>query len=304
MLFRSILPAGDVTCESLLSAACTAELRSEHPLGKAIVAEGLTRRLAIAEPETFEYRPGRGIRAKRNGETIRVGSAAFLRDEGCSLPSAVPHEAPTTDVLVACDRRFLGTIRITDMLRPEASAAIASLKSLSIRTVLLTGDVRNVAQAIGESIGVDEIVAELLPEEKSAYVSRLVRDGKVVAMVGEGVNDAPALMQATIGVAMGSGTDVARESADVVLLGNDLTRFVETVRIARSTKAIIMQNFIGTIAVDAAGILLAAAGLLNPLLAAFVHVTSGLTFILNSTRMLVRPQATHRASPGGSSAGS
>jgi Cd2+/Zn2+-exporting ATPase/Cu+-exporting ATPase len=173
---------------------------------------------------------------------------------------------------------------------------VAALKAMSIRTVLLTGDIQRVATAVGLVINVDEVVAELLPEQKSAYVGRLVDDGKIVAMVGDGVNDAPALTRATVGVAMGSGTDVAQESADVVLLGNDLSRFVETVRIARRTKSIVMQNFVGTIAVDSIGIVLAALGFLNPLFAAFIHVASELTFILNSTRMLA-PAKHCRARP-------
>jgi Cu+-exporting ATPase len=138
---------------------------------------------------------------------------------------------------------------------------------------------------------VDGALAELLPEQKRAYIARLVDTGKVVAMIGD---CAPALVAATIGVAMGSGTDVARESAEIVLLGNYVSQFVTTFKIARRTKAIILQNFVGKIVVDAAGILLAAFGLLNPIVAAFIHVASELTFILNSTRMLVPPGRSSR----------
>jgi P-type E1-E2 ATPase len=151
---------------------------------------------------------------------------------------------------------------------------------------LLTGDTLAVAQAVGRVLQVDDVQAELLPDDKVAAVRRLAAGRHTVAMVGDGVNDAPALMHATVGVAMGSGTDVARESADVVLLGNDLLKFVETVRIARRARAIIRFNFVGTLAVDAVGVGLAAVGLLNPLLAAFIHVASELTFILNSARLL------------------
>jgi len=145
-----------------------------------------------------------------------------------------------------------------------------------------------VAGKVAHELGIPEVGAELLPEDKLSRVTALVRDGRVVAMLGDGINDAPALVKADVGVAMGSGTDVARESADIVLLGNDLVRFVATVGIARRTRYIIWQNFVGTIAVDAVGIALAAVGFLNPLLAAFIHVASEMTFILNSARLLPR----------------
>jgi Cd2+/Zn2+-exporting ATPase/Cu+-exporting ATPase len=157
---------------------------------------------------------------------------------------------------------------------------------MKVGTVLLTGDSRAAAAAVAGELGVDDLKADLLPEEKMAAVRAMVAAGRSVAMVGDGVNDAPALTAATVGVAMGSGTDVAHESADVVLLGNDLSRFVETLRIARRCRGIIRFNFAGTLAVDAVGVGLAAFGYLNPLLAAFIHVASELTFILNSARLL------------------
>jgi len=200
-----------------------------------------------------------------------------------------PDLAPAKDaseVLVSRDGRFLGQVLIADVIRPEARAAIASMRQLGMRTILLTGDDTSVATVVANAIGVDEVDAQLLPDEKLARVEALVREGQRVAMVGDGINDAPALSAATVGVAMGSGTDVARESADVVLLGNDLAQFAATLLIARRTRAIIMQNFAGTLIVDGIGIGLAAFGFLNPLLAAFIHVTSELAFILNSARLL------------------
>ena len=151
---------------------------------------------------------------------------------------------------------------------------------------MLTGDARPVAAIVARQLDIAEVEAELLPEDKLARVKTLVRNGAVVAMVGDGINDAPALAEANVGVAMGSGTDVARESADIVLLGNDLVKFAETLAIGRWTRRIIWQNFAGTISVDMVGIGLAAIGLLSPTLAAFIHVASEMTFILNSARLL------------------
>jgi P-type E1-E2 ATPase len=157
---------------------------------------------------------------------------------------------------------------------------------MGLKTILLTGDSKAVAEPVGKGLGVDEISAELLPDQKLQRVEELLAQGKKVVMVGDGVNDAPALARATVGVAMGSGTDVARESSDIVLIGSDLTKFVETVRIARRCHRTIMQNFVGTLVVDSVGVGLAACGFLNPLLAAFIHVSSEMTFILNSARLL------------------
>jgi P-type Cu+ transporter len=298
---RSIRTAAGIAPEFVLGLAATAERRSEHPLGTAIVAYAESRGITVVEPETFAYAPGRGIRALAGGQTILVGNAAFLREAEID-PECDSSDDAVTDVHVAIAGNYVGTISVSDTLRPEAAAAVAALRAMSIRTVLLTGDTQGVASAVGRDLRVDEVVAGLLPEQKSAFVGALVAAGKIVAMIGDGVNDAPALTRATVGVAMGSGTDVARESADVVLLGSDLLRFVETVRIARRTKAIVMQNFAGTILVDGVGILLAALGFLSPLVAAFVHVASELTFILNSTRMLApreaRPTSTEPSSRG------
>jgi len=175
------------------------------------------------------------------------------------------------------------------------SMPVQDLKDMGLSILLLTGDSKAVAESVAQALGVSAVYPELLPEQKLQKVTELIDAGQKIAMLGDGINDAPALTKATVGVAMGSGTDVARESADIVLIGSDLRTFVETVRIARRCMKIIMQNFYGTIAVDSLGVGLAAFGMLNPLLAAFIHVSSELTFILNSTRMLPRKAQTTSA---------
>ena len=188
--------------------------------------------------------------------------------------------------LCGARRTLFGNATVADTLRAEAKSAIQSLKAMGLKTILLTADAQAVAQEVGKKLGVDEIASDLLPEDKLQYVKQLVAKGHKVVMVGDGVNDAPALMQASVGIAMGSGTDVARESADVVLIGSDLSKLVETLRTARRCRSTIMQNFVGTRVVDSIGVGLAAFGFLNPLLAAFIHVSSEMAFILNSARLL------------------
>jgi heavy metal translocating P-type ATPase len=280
-----ILPAAGVTTESLLKAAAIAESQSEHPVAKAILSKASQMNIHFRNPDRFDYTPGRGIIAEIDGEEIAVGNWMHLHDEGLTGAAALQGTSDGA-VLVTRGGHLLGSIRVADLLRPEAKAAIRNLKSMGLKTILLTGDSRKVAEPVGKGLGVDDILAELLPEQKLQRVEELLAQGRKVVMVGDGINDAPALARATVGVAMGSGTDVARESADIVLIGSDLTKLVEAVRIARRCHRTIMQNFVGTLVVDSIGVGLAAFGFLNPLLAAFIHVSSEMTFILNSARLL------------------
>jgi len=284
---EAVSPQDGVSPDELIELAAAAELRSEHPLGRAIVSRAMADGRTITEPEQFDYTPGRGIRAVVRGATVLVGNRTLLTDCGVPLPrNLVADSDAGSAVFVARDARFLGRITIADTVRPEAREAIEAIKRMGIRIILLTGDAKPIAHAVARGLGIGEAEADLLPEAKLARIKQLVASGRSVAMVGDGVNDAPALTEASVGVAMGSGTDVARESADVVLLGNDLVKFADTLAIARRTRRTIWQNFAGTIAVDTVGIGLAAAGLLNPLIAAFIHVASEMTFILNSARLL------------------
>jgi Cd2+/Zn2+-exporting ATPase/Cu+-exporting ATPase len=284
---RSLIPVGDADELALLEAAASAELRSEHPLGRTIVAHARSLGRPVREPERFGYTPGRGIDAVVDGERVLVGNYLLMAAHGIAVPSNLLSEhSGTSEVFVARDGKLLGAIIIADAIRTEAAQAVRAIHALGIKTILLTGDARSVAEVIAEKSGISEVAADLLPEDKRRRVKELVDHGYIVAMVGDGINDAPALIEAHVGVAMGSGTDVARESADVVLLGNDLLKFSETLLVARRTRRIIWANFVGTIGVDALGIGLAAFGLLNPLLAAFIHVASEMAFILNSARLL------------------
>jgi Cd2+/Zn2+-exporting ATPase/Cu+-exporting ATPase len=257
--------------------------------------------LDLVDPEGFSYTPGKGISCRVERKPTLVGNRVFLLQHGVTPPAAPADHDTSTEILVAHGGVFLGSIRIADVLRPEAVEAIRALREMSIRTVLLTGDAGPIGRAVGQQLQVDEVEAELLPQQKLERVRGLRGLGRTVAMVGDGINDAPALMEANVGIAMGSGTEVARESANVLLLGNDLLKVVEVLKIARRCNRIIMTNFAGTLAVDAAGVALAAFGYLSPVLAVLIHVSSELVFILNSARLLSGPSTSapaHHAADG------
>jgi Cd2+/Zn2+-exporting ATPase/Cu+-exporting ATPase len=292
-----VRPVASLRPEDVLEAAAVAEVRSEHPLARAVRkrAAGLSAR--IDHPETFDYTPGLGVVCSLGGETIVVGNEALLVSHGIAVTGSTTGDRRGTEIFVARGGRFLGVIEVADVVRAEARHAVDALHAWGIETILLTGDATPIAAAVGRDIGVDFVAAELLPDDKVRAIAALREQGKRVVMVGDGVNDAPALMEADVGVGMGSGTDVARETADVMLLGDDLMTLVETLRIARRCRRIILENFIGTLAIDGVGVGLAAFGFLDPLLAAFIHVSSELAFILNSARLLRRgapaPAAPH-----------
>ena len=287
---REVISANGFTERQIVAAASIAERKSEHPLAKAVIARATELSIPLADPDEFSYTPGRGVRVRYEGDEILVGSLALLAEHGMTrgLPVPVNGAGGASEVYVARAGQVLGSIRIADVLRPEAKNAVAAMRQMGLKTVLLSGDTQGATSSVGHDLGVDEAVGGLLPDQKAKWVTELRGKGRNVAMVGDGINDAPALVEANVGIAMGSGTDVARESSDVILIGSDLSKLVETLRIARRCRGIIMQNFVGTMVVDSIGVGMAAFGFLNPLLAAFIHVTSELTFILNSTRLLPR----------------
>jgi heavy metal translocating P-type ATPase len=278
--------APGVTPQEVIRVAASAERFSEHPLGKAIVNKAGEWSLPVGEPAEFQYFPGKGIVCQVDGARTAVGTRALMEAEGISVPPADAKAQESSEVLVAARGQLLGCIYIVDVVRKEAAAAMRELREMRCRTVLLTGDRKEIGAAIARDLGVGEVRSQLLPEEKVEWIRDLRLQGKYVVMLGDGVNDAPALLEADVGVAMGSGTDVARETASAVLLGNDLLRFTEVLKIARRCRNIIYANFAGTLLVDGAGVLLAAFGMLNPVFAALIHVSSELLFIGNSARLL------------------
>jgi heavy metal translocating P-type ATPase len=273
--------------EAILQFAAIAEQHSEHPLGEAIVRSAKERGVSPRSYSDIQYVPGKGIVCTEQQNRIVVGTPALFAEQGIvGAPAGANGDTPgQTSVLVGCNGSFLGKITLADELRAEAREALTALKARGYDTILLTGDSPEAAADFGQRLGVREAIGGLLPEQKLEKIRALMREGRKVAMVGDGVNDAPALVEATVGIAMGQGTDVALESADVTLMTSNLSRLVEVLAIAKRCYRVIMFNFWGTVVVDTIGIVLAFFGQLAPIVAALIHVISELTFILNSARL-------------------
>ena len=290
--------------DEVLALAAAAEWNSEHPIGRAIYSEAAVRDLTVPVPGDVVYSPGAGVSARIEGRRITVGrchgqengperDTSRCDDKAIALSTESDPEAPsaTSVVEVRADGRLLGTIALADRLRQGAATAVRDLGDMGLEVLMLTGDSAASARHVAGLLGLteDQVRADLLPTDKEEVIDSLRRAGKQVAMVGDGVNDAPALGAADVGIAMGTGTDVAREAGDVVLVGSAPADLVETVRVARRARRIIMVNFVGTVVVDVVGMIAAGLGLLGPVAAALVHVVSESAFILNSARLVPRP---------------
>ncbi|SDD21220.1 copper-(or silver)-translocating P-type ATPase/heavy metal-(Cd/Co/Hg/Pb/Zn)-translocating P-type ATPase,TIGR01512 [Sanguibacter gelidistatuariae] len=293
----AVHPAPGTTEDQVLIAAATAEMYSEHPLGKAIVAQAQARRLPLGLPESFDYEPGRGLSAHVDGRLVQIGNTTLV--PGARQSADSPTLASATAVHVATDGAFMGTIFLADTVRASACQCVADLRSMGLRVVMLTGDSHVTGRAVAAEVGIENVRTDLLPSDKLAAVDAERAAGHKVAMVGDGVNDAPALAHATVGIAMGSGTEVARQSADIVLISSDLADLTHAVRVARRARRIVMTNFVGTIAIDLVGIMLAAFGILGPVLAAIIHVSSESVFILNAARLVPGGRTGTRSRPQG-----
>jgi len=292
------VPSAGTDADTLLALAGAAEARSEHPLAKAIAAAAAEKGAPLPAPEHFEAVPGRGVTARIGGHDVLVGTAAFLAETGvpadgpAAMAEAALAAAGKTAVRVAVDGRSAGVLAVADTPRPEAAAVVAALTAAGIRVVMLTGDAAATAQAVAKSLGIGEVIARVLPERKAEEVRRLMADGAKVAMVGDGINDAPALAAADLGVAMGSGIDVAVESCDVVLMRDDLAGVPAALELSRAVMRNIKQNLFWAFAFNTIGIPVAAGLLhifggptLNPMIAGTAMALSSFTVVTNALRL-------------------
>lgn len=292
MSLVAVVPGPGTSEHDLLRWAGALEDASEHPIGRAIAAGALARLAELPGVEDFTAAGGRGVRGRVDGRTVIAGRPSWvLGDEGIPEPDLMAEAraehaaAGRTGVLVAVDGAAVGLLVVSDTLKPGSAAAVAAMRTLDLTPVLLTGDHRDAAERVAREVGIGEVIADVLPEGKSRAVSALQAEGHVVAMVGDGVNDAAALAQADLGMAMGSGTDVAIEASDITLVRSDLGAVVDGIRLSRRTLAIIKGNLFWAFAYNVAAIPLAMVGLLNPLIAGAAMAFSSVFVVTNSLRL-------------------
>jgi len=260
----AILPATGFSEAELLRFAASAERYSEHPLGKAIVEAASARGMALVEPSEFVAMAGHGVRARVDGRAVEVGRPG---------------------VAVTVDGAAVGSFEIGDTIKPEAAAAVARLRAMGLDVWMLTGDSRAVAGQVARETAIEHVLAEVPPDQKAAEIRKLQSAGKRVAMVGDGINDAPALAQADLGIAMGSGTDIAIEAGDITLMQGNLNGVPEAIELSRRTMRVIRQNLFWAFAYNTLGIPVAALGLLSPMLASAAMALSSVTVVTNSLRL-------------------
>ncbi|MEM1943102.1 MAG: heavy metal translocating P-type ATPase [Candidatus Caldarchaeum sp.] len=282
-----IIPVKEVGELDVLRFAAAAEKGSEHPLGKAVVEHALKKGLEIPEPKEFTYLPGIGVKAVVEQHTIAVGKikmlelAAAKTDRVEKVVEDLQNQGKTA-IVVVVDGEAVGVLGLADTLKPNAEETIKKLKTMGLKIMMLTGDNERTARTIAKQAGIDEVVAEVLPAQKAEAIKKLMEQGRRVAMVGDGVNDAPALATADIGIALGSGTDVAVESAGIVLLSDDLRKVATAISLSRHTMRKIKQNLFWAFIYNTVLIPVAAIGILNPILAAAAMALSSVSVLTNS----------------------
>ncbi|KJS52655.1 carbonate dehydratase, partial [Streptomyces rubellomurinus subsp. indigoferus] len=293
MTLLAVHTAEGVTEAEALRLAGALEHASEHPIGAAIAAAAADRTGALPPVDRFRNLPGRGVQGVVEGREVVAGREALLADRAQHLPPALARAAAAaeaagrTTITVGWDGEARAVLEVADAVRPTSVEAIAELRALGLTPVLLTGDNRAVAEAVAAEVGIEpqHVIAEVLPEDKVATVERLQAEGKVVAMVGDGVNDAAALARADLGLAMGTGTDAAIEAGDLTLVRGDLRAAADAIRLSRRTLGTIRGNLCWAFGYNAAAIPLAAAGLLNPMIAGAAMAFSSVFVLTNSLRL-------------------
>jgi Cu+-exporting ATPase len=280
-----VVPADGIAETELLRIAASLEQGATHPLAEAIVARARERGLVLAQPAELRAVAGKGLTATLDGEEYALGSPAFLAGRGVAVPEALL--APLANggksvVAVSQGLTFLGLIGVADRLRPTSRAAVARLKQQGVEVVMLTGDNAATAAAIAREAGIERFEAEVLPQDKAATVTKLKAGSKRVGMVGDGINDAPALAAADVSFAIGGGSDVALEAADVTLMRNDLLSAADAIDLSRATLAKIRQNLFFAFIYNVLGIPLAAMGMLNPVIAGAAMALSSVSVVSNS----------------------
>ncbi len=280
-----------IDADRLVLLAASAELRSEHPLGQAIVRRAAMTGGPVPEPETFEAVPGCGVRVEADGAVVLLGNRRLMNRNSIEVTTEVEEQLRSlegdgkTAMLVAVDQHLAGIIAVADTIKDTAVQAVADLGRLDVQVVMLTGDNELTAKAIARQVGIERVVANVLPEDKAREIQRLRDAGEIVAMVGDGINDAPALATANIGIALGSGSDVAKETGGLVLIRDDLRDVALAIRLSQSTMRKIRQNLFWAFGYNAAAIPIAAAGFLNPIIAAAAMALSSLSVIINSAAL-------------------
>lgn len=279
---------GELNEDELLALAAGVESGSEHPLGRAIVQAAQHRQLTVPQVENISNITGQGIQGELNGQIIRLGNRRFFNQENISISVAevllsTQEAEGKTVMLIGRDQTLLGMIAVADTLKAEAKEAVDALTQREIRIVLLTGDNERTAKVIALQAGIKDVIAEVLPEEKVNVIKKLQAAGAVVAMVGDGVNDAPALATANIGIAIGSGSDVAKETGDIILIRSDVRDVAASIALSQATMKKIKQNLFWAFIYNSIGIPVAALGLLNPMIAGAAMALSSLSVIVNSS---------------------